>query len=155
VSGRGGAMLRAIAIAATLALGAAARAEEPVALAWKWPKGETLRYRVTRETKHRGQTAGKPDSESTLRTVAVFALLVKGATPAGDLGLVELARESIVMTDARGAVLFDSARPDAPGTAPGARALAAASGEPLTFEVSAAGRVGRIDDAAKIAATAR
>lgn len=144
----------ATAIGAALALAAPAGADEPVALAWKWKKGETLRYRVIREVKQLVTSDGEPDQEGATRTVAVCALTVEDAPPEAG-ALVALAWESLTTTDGSGAVLFDSARPDAPETTPAMRAFGKAELEPLSFEVSRSGRIGAVREPKRILENAK
>ena len=143
-------MLAAATAVAVLAIPAGAYRQEAT-LAYKWTKGETLRYRMaqTTDTTMSGLPGGMPDV--TLNQVLNQAFKMTVDDLAAD-GVVTLSQvfESMRMevTTPAGKVVIDSATPPA-GAAPqeqiAHKIFAALVGEPLTVVLAPSGKVQKVE----------
>ena len=115
---------RRVVLACTLVAGLAAAAlhasAQEATLAYKWIKGETLRYRLTQKTATTmsGLPGGMPDAKLDQLADQVFKMTVESVAVDGTVTLRQ-SFESMRMdiTSPGGNVTFDAAKPD-PSAAP-------------------------------------
>ena len=120
-------------------------------IAYKWTKGETLRYRLTQKTATTmsGLPGGMPDAKLDQLADQVFSMTVESIAADGTVTLRQ-SFESMRMdiTSPAGNVTFDAARADA-SAAPPEKAVqklfAAMLNEPFTVTMTPAGRLVKIE----------
>lgn len=126
-------------------------APQEAALAYKWNKGETLRYRMTQttDTTMSGLPGGMPDVTLNQVLTQAFKMTVDDLTADGVVTLSQVF-ESMRMdvNTPAGKVTVDSAAPAASGGAPEQLAhkiFASLIGEPVTVVLSPTGRVQKVE----------
>lgn len=120
-------------------------------IAYKWTKGETLRYRLTQKTATTmsGLPGGMPDAKLDQLADQVFSMTVESIAADGTVTLRQ-SFESMRMdiTSPAGNVTFDAAKADA-SAAPPEKAVqklfAAMLNEPFTVTMTPAGRLVKIE----------
>ena len=125
-------------------------------LAYKWTKGETLRYRLTQKSASTmsGLPGGKPDVKLDQLSDQVFTMTVDSI---GGDGTVTLRQtfESMRMdiTSPMGQLSIDAAKPDASANPPEQavqKMFAAMIGQPITVVLTPTGRVVKIEGFTKL-----
>jgi hypothetical protein len=120
-------------------------------IAYKWAKGETLRYRLTQKTATTmtGLPGGAPDAKLDQLADQVFKMTVESIAADGTVTLRQ-SFESMRMdiTSPGGSVTFDAAKPD-PAAAPPEQAVqklfAAMLNEPFTVTMTPTGKLVKIE----------
>ena len=124
---------------------------QEVTLAYKWTKGETLRYRLTQKTATTmsGLPGGMPDAKLDQLADQVFKMTVDNIAADGTVTLSQMFESMRTdITSGGGQVSFDAAKPD-PSAAPPEQAVqklfAAMLNEPFTVTLTPTGRVIKIE----------
>jgi hypothetical protein len=120
-------------------------------LAYKWTKGETLRYRLTQKTATTmtGLPGGAPDAKLDQLADQIFTMTVESVAADGTVTLRQ-SFESMRMdiTSPGGKVTFDAAKPDpaaAPPEAAVQKLFAAMLNEPFTVTMTPTGKLVKIE----------